>query len=535
MKEHLTKKIFSGWGIVSLIFILAIAIRLLYWNGTMMFGYDQARDMFQAREVWESDHFKLLGPKTDIPGLFHGPLYWYLISPVLELSHGNPYSARALIVILNSLSIFFIYDLTKSLFNKRSALLSSLIFAFSFEASQYARWISNPSPAVLTSTISFWALYKLLQGKKWALAVLLFSWGLSIQFQFFMLYQLVIFLIIWFLYKGFTLPKIPIKWFVISIGGFLLSTVTFILAEFAFHFQGLAGFTGFLSTAAEINTSFTSVLLKYFDRMVNLFYLNVWGVNFVLAGVILTILIILTLKNVSKAKNSNLLFVLTWALSPFLLHLFKGTDANFLTIGSGVGMIVFFSYYLDQIFSKKLILGLVVLALVLYGNIHLIMAFNKNGEALFNVQDKLTIGDETAVIDWVYQQSQGQPFYLNTVTNPSFINVTWSYLFNWYGKQKYGYMPIWWGEPQVGVFGSDIQYANPEPTNLHFLIIEPTTGQSDGIAEAVQYLENSRSRVIAEKKIGTFTVQKREITTPRIFNNQDVFYYIKHKSEMTPQ
>ena len=84
-----------------LIFILAIGIRLIHLSDGLTFGYDQARDMFQALEIWTKDPIKVIGPQSDTPGLHHGSLYWYLISPVVYFSGGDVWVTRFLLILIN--------------------------------------------------------------------------------------------------------------------------------------------------------------------------------------------------------------------------------------------------------------------------------------------------------------------------------------------------------------------------------------------------------------------------------------------------
>ena len=80
--------------LLSLIFIIGLVLRLIYFKETT-FTWDQARDTIQAINIWKGDPIKIIGPSTaELPGLHHGPLYWYLVSPFLFFSNGNIYAAR---------------------------------------------------------------------------------------------------------------------------------------------------------------------------------------------------------------------------------------------------------------------------------------------------------------------------------------------------------------------------------------------------------------------------------------------------------
>ncbi len=514
--------------ILFLIFLLAIVVRSLYYD-SITFFYDQARDALTSMEIWGSDPIKVIGPQTDFVGLHHGPFYWYLISPFYYFGGGDIRLVKFVLVLINSLTIFIIYDLCRSLFkNKKISLLSSFLFAISFEAVQYARWLSNPAPAILTITLSFWALYKLIKGESKALILLVISWGLSIHFQLFLLYQLPIFILIWTLIGKEKLPKITRKEVLISLFAFFSIISPFIISEIKFNFQGTKVFANFFKNQTLFGQGFWNLLENYIDRLGESFFLNIWGVNLFLAGIMTFVTFYFTFNTIQKRKNRNaLIFLLVWILSPILINLFTGPNARFINIGITVPIIIITAYFITN-YVKNRLLFILILLIVIIGNLNLILTKNKEGEVLFTVQKQMILKDELSVIDYVYKESEGKVFKLNTITNPLFINSTWSHLFNWYGKSKYGFMPIWWGETQVDVPGDNIKFADDTAIDLFFLIIEPGVSGDDNYVKAIKIMENTRSTVIESENIGFFTVEKRRITNPRIYTAQDVFYVIKN-------
>lgn len=514
-----------------LIIAVGLGLRLLYFRNSLTFFYDQARDALMSMEIWQGDPIKILGPQAEFPGLHHGPLYWYLISPVYYLTHGSVWSVRLFLILLNLATILFIYDLTKELFkNKKIALLASFLFSISFEAVQYARWLSNPAPAILTSVISFWSLYKLTKGKGWALITLLISWGLSVQFQLFMVYQIFVFTIIWITLVGFKLPKVSSKIFLYSFVGLITALSTYIASEIKFNFQGTKVLFQFFKTQSLYGESFVKLIDSYFDRLVNVFYLNIWGANLFLAGLMAIFTAYFSFIYIKKNKfKKEIILLIFWIVSPIIINFFSGPNANYITLGTLSGVIILTSYLLFKLKEKQLILFILALIVIIYGNLNLIISKNKEGEVLFTVQKQMILGDELKIIDWIYHESEGKPFKLNTITAPLFINSTWAHLFYWYGRSEYGYMPIWWGETQVDVPGSNIKFAGDASTDLHFVIIEPGASGDDNYVKAVKLMENERSEIIKRENIGFFTVEKRKITdNERIFTSADVFYTIKN-------
>src|SRR3990167_2344087 len=178
-----------------IIFMVGILLRFAFFESAT-FGYDQARDAFASIGIFGDDPIKIQGPTTDIKGLFHGPLYWYLTAPFYFFSGGDPLAARLILVMINVLSIFFIFHFSKELFkNTTMALISAFLFAVSFEAVQYSRWLSNPPPALLTIAIFYYGLWLSLQKKSIGIGLMFLGLALSVQFQFFLVYLVPFFLV----------------------------------------------------------------------------------------------------------------------------------------------------------------------------------------------------------------------------------------------------------------------------------------------------------------------------------------------------
>jgi hypothetical protein len=87
MKEFIEKHALL---IVFIIFIFALILRSNnLWNN-ILFTYDQGRDAQRIAGIVSLKDFKLVGPETDIPGVFNGPLFYYLLAPVYAVANFNP-------------------------------------------------------------------------------------------------------------------------------------------------------------------------------------------------------------------------------------------------------------------------------------------------------------------------------------------------------------------------------------------------------------------------------------------------------------
>jgi hypothetical protein len=407
-------------------------------------------------------------------------------------------------------------------------MVASFLYAISFEAIAYGRWLSNPGPALVTSIVSFWSLNKFLHGKKWGIITLLVSWAISIQLEIFMVYQIVPFAIIWLTStkpKAFKLGK---KHLVLAISGFLLFISTYILSEIKYNSRATKAFFEFFKGQVMFKNSFINLFNKYIDRLTNVFFLNIWGVNLFLAGLATLFTVYFCFRKIGDNKyKDQFIFITVWLLSSVFINFFNGPDANFINLGILAPAIIVTSYVLILLEKKWKTLAVAILVVIFIGNINLVLSKNNQGDVLFTVQNKMILSDELKVIDWTYSEANGKPFKINTYTQPLFINSTWAFLYNWYGRSKYKYMPMWWGEHQIGVAGANIKFGEIQPTDLFFFIIEPGAGGDDDFLKGIKIMENTRSKIIKVKTIGSFTIQERLITKDQTYTSGDMFSFIK--------
>lgn len=530
---------------LSLIFLIALSIRLAYF-GDATFGYDQARDAFVAMGIFGDDPIKIQGPATDIKGLFHGSLYWYLIAPFYLLFRGDPQGPRIFLIILNILNIPFIYFFTKQLFGKTPvALISAFIFAVSFEAVQYGRWLSNPGPALLSIAVFYYGAWLTFHRKPVGIGLMLLGGAISMQFEFFLVYLSLFFVFV----TGYYLLKTSIKTLFTRTNALLaglavLFYVSFVVSEIKFRFQATHAITGFFSKAGK-ETQNPAFVIQKLNRFVESLVANVsyniidfshtvtTAVAIFIAGFIIWRIV------KWKKERGKIIFLSFWLVSPGLFYVFEKNNSYFLNIGNIYPLIMLTSFIIFtfikqlpkilKVFTLGLILGVVTIS-----NLNLVIKNNKNGESLFSVQNKMNLSDEKDAIDWMYKQSNGKEFSVNAVTNPLFVHTNWAYLFDWYGKKQYGFMPMWLGYPLDGNFGDKVVFGKENMYSglTHFLIIEPETGIPNEYVVAYKGYEDARSKVVESRKIGEFTVQKRVLIKRSHFLRQDLLHYLPNQHSL---
>lgn len=92
-----------------LILCVAFILRFINLKDNILFAYDQARDAQRVYNMVYKGDLKIVGPETDIQGIFNGPLLYYVLTPVYFFSHFNPNAAAFFFVLINGATIILVY------------------------------------------------------------------------------------------------------------------------------------------------------------------------------------------------------------------------------------------------------------------------------------------------------------------------------------------------------------------------------------------------------------------------------------------
>ncbi|MBI3103944.1 hypothetical protein HYZ05_03305 [Candidatus Daviesbacteria bacterium] len=487
---------------ILLLIILSFILRTLFIpQGSVSFHYDMARDAFLALQIWNNFDLKIIGPPTSTPGLFHGPLYYYLLAPLYGLGKGDPRVAAFFLSFLNSLAVIPIMLLAKDLFkNLKLVILAGALFALSFEATQYGPWLSNPSPAVLTVVLFFYFLRIWQKGKLSGLYFAALMAVFSFQFQFFLIYLLLLIPLFGYIFK----IKLNLRQIFISLLIIFLGLGTFIISAVKFKtVQSI--FSGFLnittSSQIDFRSQFSDLLLNYIDRFTEIFIYNFFPTNVFLGG-LLAILVLLFLR-----KGKFILFIL---FSNLPIFIFGGHSNTYVNVGllSGAILAVINLIKLTAKWSK--LFPAILIGVIFSSNLY---AFFKNaplGQIILVIPNDMVLKNQMKLIDFTYEKAEGQSFSINTLTLPLWTNTTWAYLYSWYGQKKFGYLPKFYGHDQIGLLGNKVLEKVDKPLDKTFFIIEPHVGIPDNIYHLEIGSEDSKSELISEEKFGDLRVQERK-------------------------
>lgn len=491
------------------IFLLALALRLFYFPQNTYFGFDQARDAYAVKEIIDG-HLKITGPPTASQIFNHGVLYYYIFTPFYYLSAGDPAAVSLFLRILNACGIFLVFLIAYPMFGRTVALLAAFLFAISYEQTQFSLFLNHPSLVVLSVLIFYLGLSVwIFRKENWGLLLALFGLGLSIQFEFVEIQLIAIFILFVLLFRK-ELPRLKLKKLLLGLLVLFLPLSTYFISEIKNNFLNLRQAPILFNHA----NSFSPSNFSQFLLIINRHFHDNFVANPLIASILATGFLIIFSKLIHKGiAKSKLIFLAVWFFGGLLVYFIITNDAYFYNTGTSISLLIFAGFIISKIHIRnQKIATILLLILIFFSNIYLITKNNPSGpNQKINPQAGLLLEDEKKVLDFIYQDAKGESFAVNALTMPYNINTTWSYLFEWYGMRRYGYVPVWGGDVAEGFPGTlKVESARSQLPQKRFLIIEPQEGIPAYLKDSFLSQEENYNTTLEKRKIGTIEVWVQE-------------------------
>ena len=490
------------------IFLLALLIRFLNFPENINFAYDQARDSFAGLDIAKGD-LKIIGPPTTISDkIFHGVLFYYLLAPIYFFTNGNLEVAAAVLRILNASGVFLVFFIGSFIFSRTVGFLAAVLYAISYEQSQYSLFFGHPALGVISVLIFYLGLSMLIfKNNPKGFILALVGLGLTIQSEAVNGFLFFVFLIYIFIFKKsfFLDPKIVF----FGITGFFIVNINYLLTEVKYNFRTSKAVLDLVihQNGADLSSGFiwfSAVKRFTHDNFFNSEVL----INTSIFGIIFILFILLKDKNL-RLKT---IFLIIWFLGGLMPYLLASSFSYYYSPGVSVSLLILISFLIYQLFLRNKVLAVVLALVIVWSNLSLILTQNQKGpNPDIVIQRGMVLGNQKQVLDFIYLKASKASFAVNALTVPLNVNTTWSYLFEWYGFQRYSYLPVWGGKAAAGFSGNlKIETRRSELPQKRFTIIEPTVGIGQKQIDDFFREENYFSKVLEEKDFGGIKVQLRE-------------------------
>jgi 4-amino-4-deoxy-L-arabinose transferase-like glycosyltransferase len=498
------------------ILILALLLRIIpCLNNNFYFTMDQGYTAMNVREILTRGIVPLKGPATSLSGVYAGPIWYWLEAIGYAIFSDSPFGGNFILIILN---VIILGVLIKTIANKISpniALLTGVFLLFFWSFFEISRYAFNPFPMVFLTILSLIYLTRFLEVNEKYFIFAAIPVGLSFHAE---VASFVPFFI-WFAILGIIFlakKKLKLKTFLVSFLVIALFFIPTFISEFSNSFSQTKSLLNHLQDPAGTfaGTQFKYISEKFFEIISEATIpqnSKLGAASFLL----ITFLFILGKFNkISINKNGFSDYFIY--LSLFL------TAVSWIFFGTNKGWHTWQTIYIPPILFLSVIFILVRLKtklkiFILTGLFifQFLFFLQRYAENLKPSSDQSILANEIRAIDWVYQKSGEKGFYVYTYL-PSVYDTPYQYLFWWYGRKTYGYMPCEYSSypnsPKMFVPGAK-HYENPkrECTNLRFLIIEPdinTQVREKWLSELRQNTE-----LLEETSVGNIKIEKREILT----------------------
>ena len=463
---------------------LAFLLRIMWLGKNLFFGFEQGRDMLKLAEVLSGD-LVLVGPKTDIAGVFHGALSYYIPLVPFILFGGNPFGIILTYVTINSLAIIFLFKATQTMFDSKVALIASFLYAISYSAIVYARWLSNPS-LVPAFTILF--LFSLTRIKKHWIYLLLAAAFWSTLFHLLVVVAIILIppTLIYLYYEKI---KLPIKNIAMGLSVVVVLLSTYAVFEMRNKFVMVTNLVDYLKEGSDLSGGDLSFIDQFLKEVVD----GLFPASPRIAFLIFALLLFFVIRSAGK-KRENLL-ILAFLLSGPTLFLISGiSPLRHFYIITPIFMSITVAFIVTNLLKTgRGKLGITVLGIVILGNF---LAYNNwlisNRANFIHHAQRTYIDDMKNLIDYVYQDAGSTEFTYDYYSVPYWKEDAWQYLFQWYGKGKYGYAPP---IDRTNVDRSEVFYTFIEPNETTPVHLDNWYGEYKKGLELIDTFESGKLKV----------------------------------------
>ncbi|HUD09769.1 MAG TPA: glycosyltransferase family 39 protein [Patescibacteria group bacterium] len=426
-----------------ILFVIGFLLRIYLIGQNLFFGPEQGRDMLVVKSIVIDHKLVLIGPTTAVEGIYHGPLYYYLSTIPFFFSKGNPLFIALFFIFLNALSVFLVYLVGKELFSRKIGLIASLFFTFSFGAVVMARWLSHPPLIIPVCCLFFLFLAKFIKGNNKYLIPTAIIYGVATQTEFsnLIIFTFITFFAVVVFRKRFLEQKIISLLIALALV-ILLPIFNFVLFDLRHNFLITRSLIKSQAHRPQFVGYFLHTLTGSIWQFMQVFSDVVSPLHLLVAAVIFIAAFFALIKLRDKYKTGTAL-MLIWLFSPFVAFiLLRYNPLYHYFTASIIAIIILIVVLVDYLSSLKRGVGLIAIGILVAFNLWSLHAYLPNNLNVFfqSTQPDLKYKDQQAVIQRIYKEANGTPFYYQAYTIPYWMQDGWQYLFWYYGKQ-YGYLP----------------------------------------------------------------------------------------------
>lgn len=437
---------------IFLIVLLGAFLRFFRLIPNMVFQGELGDNYLAIKNFVGSGQIPLVGPPTSHPWLAFGPLFYWLMAPVLALFNYNPAAGAYFIAFTQVVLILINFYFIGKLFKEKVALISSLLIA----ASPLYLNLARQSRFYSLATIFFYPFfYYLVAGNLFVSGL---SFGIMLNFHL----TPIVFIppLIIYLIRKETKAKGYLKF----ISGLTIPNIPFLIYNIGHRFEMLknlilwvpyriAGFVGIVPKNSPTSVTILNNFYSLSSFISSSFaYRPIFGALFVL--VIGLYLVFEIRKNWGVKKISKEFLLVLFFLFGYLGIFIHGNPPSHYYLPLYGIPVIFFSLILAKMKSQKLIGAILIIMLLINLNFYFSKSWFYRSTAKIDDAGEVPYSLQLDVAGEIIKDAGGRSLSLKRVGQFDY--------FKGYYAQNYTYL-LWWlgNEPQEN---SKISYTIYENT-----------------------------------------------------------------------
>jgi len=460
------------------IFLWGTALRIVELiNGNFLFGVDNGRDFLAAYNIVVNHKLTLIGSEAGsgvagINGIFHGPGYFYLIALSYVLFHGDPIGAEIFMLIFGLVTLLVSAWVGYKMLGKLGAVLFMFFTAISPLVVSQSRFIWSVHPITVFVILALYFVYRIPDKPHFYVPLAVLAAGFTYNFQIGVAIPL----------TASILLSLPIlfkirdwKTYVYAFIALIFAFFPMLLFEMRHGFMAVRSALAYISSGGSGGSIFeakriSSHAFDYWNNFYNTFTFEFgwipWNIQMIMLYITMPV-VFLGLFKVHEGKMKRfvwfLLFMIVFTCLAYLLlnntvwdYYLTHNRFAYILLFIIAGIALLRSLKQSLVSKMGVVIGMIFIAVVFCGSIFRMYITYTLDLHDMGVYDK--IYGKRLVIDTIYKDAAGKPFSV-LVFMPSVYTYPYTYLFETYGKSKYGYVPK---DDKVG---------------LAYLVIEPDKNQ----------------------------------------------------------
>lgn len=422
-------------------------------SNSFAFTYDVGRDMLAVENMVVNHKIPLIGQTTGVGGIFYGPWWYYILSIPFFIFSGNPQGVAFFMVFIGISTILLGYIIGKKIGGDFLGIIFSALISISPLMILTSSQIWNPNLIPFFILLVFLMLYLLFSDTKsrttktkHLLILLGLFLGIIIDLEivFGILYSIGIFISLIFVFR----KGLKIKELSFFILGLLLIFSPRIIFEVRHDFLMTKTLIGTFSNGL-MSAKQSSIFDELFSRTISL--LSAWnatlaGQNSMIGFILITLVFLSLLFLYKEIENTQKQFIKTIliVIATFLagVTFFNQAIWPHYLVGLPIFYILFLSLIINRIWIalKKSWVIFFILFFLFWINLNPIQVLGNITKPVWE-GNAAVYRNQVAVVDYIYKQAKGKNFKYIVYT-PAVQDYTYRYLFSWYGKKEYGYVPL---------------------------------------------------------------------------------------------